>query len=147
MLSPSYLKPTETAETKSGALKYIIAMEELLSMDVDFEMPYTKEEMQNFSKYKLIFKYFVPFKFSLSLLGTACSLMKNGEFDKAIPLFCDHLRRLLAKKDLCSDDQKKMDTLKSSLELTTSYLQRCRQSSLDNTLNDGWVPVTELYIH
>ena len=36
-------------------------------MDVDFEMPYTKEEMQKFSKYKLIskYKYFVMFHFFL----------------------------------------------------------------------------------
>ena len=69
--------------------------------------------------------------------------MKSGEFDKAIPLFCDHLRALIAKEELCFDDEKKTDTLNSSLELTKSHLQQCRQSSLNKTLNYGCVHVTD----
>ena len=69
--------------------------------------------------------------------------MKSGEFNKAIPLFCYHLKTLMAKEELCRADKKKLDTLNNSLELTKSYLQHCRQSSLNKTLNDGWVPVTD----
>ena len=69
--------------------------------------------------------------------------MKISEFDKAITLFCDHIRALMTKREICSGDKRKMDALDTSLELVASYLQECRKSSLNKTLDEGWVPVTD----
>ena len=97
-------------------------MENLLT-DGDSPQICTKEEMQEYSK--------------------ANRLMRSGQYDQAIHLFSNHYQVLLSKKELFQHDQTKMESLRSSLELVASYLLDLRQSSLNQPLSKGWVPVND----
>lgn len=97
-------------------------MENLLT-DGDSPQICTKEEMQEYSK--------------------ANRLMRSCQYDQAIHLFSNHYQVLLSKKELFQHDQTMMESLRSSLELVASYLLDLRQSSLNQPLSKGWVPVND----
>ena len=69
--------------------------------------------------------------------------MKDGQYDEAIMMFSNHFRALMSKKELCLHEKSKMTALESRLGLVARYLQDLRQSSLNQSLNSGQIPVTD----